>query len=281
MRVTSIAVFANESQTLKFDLRNASAQSKYVVRNILGLDAEEIIPRFYGFSKDGSKRFYDFKLPPRELVIRLTLNPRFNLNETYSEVRDDIYRAISATRTGELEFQFQVGAATVAKISGHVIKMEVAHFSSNPELQITVRCEDPIFRGTNPVEYAVADLATTNPVGIVDNLSTAPHGFKASFTMTATAASLTVQDKAIDPEWEFKIIPASSFLSGDVIHFSSEVNNRYLYMDRASVITSLMDMIEPSSVVPIMFPGFNEFHFVEIASFDWNELSFTPAYWGV
>jgi hypothetical protein len=281
MRITGISVIANDTQELQFDLSMPDSKTKYIVRSIIGIDAEELIPKFYGFSKDGTKKFYDFKLKQREIVMRIVLNPRFNLNETYSEVRDAIYRAISATRTGVLELQFQSGASTVARIYGYMTKLEVSHFSNVPEIQLTIQCNDSLFRGLNPIIYEAADLSDTNPVGVVDNESTAPHGFSMQLTFTASIATFTIQDKATDPEWEFKIVPSSNFLVGDILYFSSEFNHRQLYIDRSSTIIQLMDKVDPNSVWPTIFPTFNEFHFNDIASFDWNYLQFYTAYWGV
>jgi len=281
MRITDISILANETQAIEFDLHATSTKSRYIVRSVVGIDADEIIPKFYGFSKDGTKKFYDFKLKPREIVMRIVMNPRFNLNETYSEVRDTIYRAISSTRTGELELQFKSGGSTVARIFGYMTKLEVAHFSNVPELQITISCNDPILRGVTPVLYEAADLSDTNPVSVADNVSTAPHGFSMSLTFTASIATFTIQDKSTSPEWEFKIIPSSNFLVGDVLYFSSEFNRRELYINRSSTIIQLLDKIDPNSVWPTIFPVFNEFHFVNIASFDWNWLKFYAAHWGV
>lgn len=281
MRVTSIHLTSEETDAITFDLRATNAKSKYIIRNIIGMDADELIPRFYGFSKDGDKRFYDFKLKPREIVMRIVLNPRYNLDENNSDVRDSLYKVISGTRTGVIDLEFYAGASTVCKISGHIVKFEVPYFSNEPELQITIRCNDPMFRGINPVYMAPEDIPSTNPILIPDSISTAPHGFSMQITLTATLANLTIQDKASSPEWDFKVIPASTFLSGDVIHFSSEFNNRYLYMVRSAVTTHLLDRIETTSVWPMIFPGFNEFHFVNIASFDWDFIQFNSAFWGV
>jgi hypothetical protein len=281
MRVTSVSLYSNESEAISFDLRNVSSQSPYMVRTIVGLDAEEITPRFYGFSKDGTDRFYDFRLKARDIIIRIVLNPRFNLNESISYIRDNLYRVISATRSGKLTLQFISGAATVAKIEGHMIKFEVPYFSKTPELQITIRCNDPMFRGINPVVMTVDDLPTTNPIVVADSISTAPHGFTMRFKINSTLASFTIQDKASNPTWDFKVTPASPFQANDVIYFSSEFTNRYLYMVRGGATTHLLDRIDPSSVQPLIFPGFNEFHFVNLAAMTWEELRFDVAYWGV
>ncbi len=281
MRVTSISLIPNNSESITLDLRNIEAKSQYVVRNVVGLDADDIIPRFYGFSKDGTKDFYEFKLKPRDIVIRIVLNPRYNLNETHSDIRDTIYRAISATRSGQLQLQFYSGAACIAQIYGHMVKLEAPYFSKTPEVQLTIRCNDPMFRGITPVLMPAAILPTTNPVKIADSLSTAPHGFTMKLTFTGTASSFTIQDKATNPEWDFKIIPITSFVAGDVLYFSSEFTNRYLYYVRSGFTTNLLDRVNPSSVWPIIFPTLNSFHFTNIAVIDLDYIRFDAAYWGV
>lgn len=281
MRLTALSLFSDLEEAMRFDLRSVGANSKYIVRSMVGIDAEELTPRFSGFSKDGKKRFYDFKLKPREIVMRIVLNPKFRVNEGYSDLRDNIYKAISATRTGEVKLQFHSGAATIAETYGHIIRMVVAHFEQTPELHITVKCNDPMLRGINPVHMVDADIPTVNPIVIADNSSTAPHGFHIVLTFTATTAAFTLQDEATDPEWDFKITPASSFLSGDVLHISSEFNNKQVYMIRSAVTTHLMDKVDPTSAWPLIFPGFNQFHFVNMANIDLDEITYTPAYWGV
>jgi hypothetical protein len=52
-------------------------------------------------------------------------------------------------------------------------------------------------------------------------------------------------------------------------------------MVRSGVTTHLLDRIDPTSVQPLIFPGFNEFHFVNLAAMTWEELRFDVAYWGV
>jgi hypothetical protein len=281
MKVTSVSLYANESEAISFDLRNVASQSQYVVRNIQGMDAEDLVPRFDGFSKDGSKIFYDVRMKPRDIVMRIVLNPRFNLNETHDYIRDALYRAISATRSGLLQLQFNAGASVAAQIEGHMTKFEVAYFSKTPELQITIRCNDPLFRGINPIVMGPADLPVANPVVVADSLSTAPHGFRLRIAFKATTAGFSIRDTNTNPTWEFKVTPASSFLAGDVLYLSSEYAHRYLYMVRGAVTTQLLDRIDPTSIRPLIFPGFNSFWFPEIASFNWQELRFDAAYWGV
>ncbi len=52
-------------------------------------------------------------------------------------------------------------------------------------------------------------------------------------------------------------------------------------MDRSSVITQLVDVIAPSSVWPVLFPGANNLTIVEAAFLTVDSLEYYPAYWGV
>jgi hypothetical protein len=286
MRITNISLYSSNylgeyNEALTFSLRDVEPSAQYMVETIVGLDADEIIPKFYGFGLNGKTRFYDFGLKPKEIAMRIVLNPRFRIDESYSDVRDQLYRAISATRTGIVALHFLSGVTTVARIFGFITKFEVLYFSSSPEVQLTIRCDDPMFRAINPVSYAPSELKTTNPIIIPDSLSTAPHGFSGQVTFKAFSASFTIQEQANNPDWIFKVIPSGGFSSGDVLYFSSDYANKYLYMIRAGATTYLMDKLQPDSIWPLMFPGATMFHFVDIANFDWNKLEYYAAYWGV
>jgi hypothetical protein len=285
MRVTNVGIYTGTPQdaveVINFSLNAGEPDAQYMVRNMIGLDGEELIPRFYGFSLQTKKKYYDFGMKARDIVIRIVLNPRFELDESYSEIRDELYRAISATRTGQIALHFNSGGTTVARIFGFITKFEVPHFSPLPEVQITVRCDDPMFRAINPVVYLPAQLSITNPIIIGDSLSTAPHGFQFQVTFKANTPSFTIQDAVTNPEWLFKIIPSGGFLTNDVLNFSSDYANKYLYITRAAANIYLVDKIQTDSVWPIILPGSNAFYFLDIGNFNWNRLEYYAAYWGV
>jgi hypothetical protein len=174
MRVTGVDMYsANVEEPISFSLRASDPHAQYQVRSILGLDAEEIIQKFYGTSNFGDK-YYNFGLKPRDIVMRIVLQPKMILGQSASDVRDDLYRSIASTRTGGVRLHFKSGATTVSTISGSISKFEVGYFNKLPEVQLTIRCNDPMFRAVNPVEFLEADLSS-NPLEIPDTLSTAPH----------------------------------------------------------------------------------------------------------
>lgn len=296
MKLTHVSLYANDVEALTFSLRPGRTDSKFQVRQILGLDADDLIPRFYGFGHelgvDPPRRFYDFGMNPREIVVRVTLNPRFELDESYSDIRDEMLRAISASRTGEVTLLFNYVGTNVAKIDGFITKFEVPHWTALPEVQMTIRCEDPVLRGANPIRYENMDPAFTasgSGVGQLvmgDNLSTAPHGLTMQVTIGVETGTITIQDAELDTDWKM-IIGApivgleDAFQIGDILTISSESKIKAAYVERAGSTYNLLDKIHAGSQWPIIFPGFNEFWVPQAASLDFNYVEYYPAYWGI
>lgn len=283
MRLTSVAISTSDlTEEIEFGLLPVDSRNRYLVRSIVGIDADEIIPKFYGRGSVTNMAFYEYTMKPREIVMRVALNPVFSINESVSEIRDQVYRLISANRSGELNILFKDGASLISGIKGRIIKSEVPYFTRVPELQITIKCDDPMFRGIAPFDILPADLPSTNPVKLTDDLSTAPHGFSFKIEFTAVTASFVIQDDPTTPDWQFELTPATSFQIGDELHFSSEYGAKRLFWDKAvGTDIELMDKVESGSVWPQVFPGLNNLYFMQIANFDWLELTYYPAYWGL
>lgn len=279
MSLTSVDLVTANNETSNFSFNpNAS----YQIKKITGLDADEITPKFYGFSIDGQKKFYDFGLKPRLVSVLLQLNPDFSIGETYKYLRDELYKKVLPTRTGLVDLLFNDGAATIGKISGFINKFEAPLFTKTPTVQITLLCKDPMIRSSNSVVLSGAEINSGSTLTIVDSISTAPHGFQLEILFTSPQAIFTIEDSSTNPEWIFTVTPVSpGFLTGDVLYVSSEFGSKNAYMVRSSVTTYLMDRINPESTWPIIFPGNNAFYFDFYSSIDLNYLEYSSAYWGL
>lgn len=285
MRVTGFSLFSSlDEEPITFSVQDADPSAQYVVRQVLGLDANEIVPRYYGSGAVTKKKFYDVSLKAREIVMRIILKPRFQLDESFSDVRDVLYRLISRSRTGLITMHLQSGTTVVAQTEGSITKFEAIHFTQLPEVQITFRCPDGLFRAINPVVLTPSDLGVKSPVTIPDSISTAPHGFSTHIRFTSATATLTLQDAATSPDWKFKLVPSGGFLVNDILYLDRNLTNR-ISLDRGGVITYLADKIEPGSIMPVIFPGRNVIHAAELSAgnflFDWIDFTYYPAYWGV
>src|SRR5690349_10437174 len=119
MKLTSIEIHPeNSSDVAILSFRDPNTINPYNVKGITGLDADEIVPRSYGGS--GSFKFYNLSLLNREIVFKVGLNPRFSDHKSYSDLRDNLYRMISSSRTGKIQIQFKRGTDVIAVISGFV-----------------------------------------------------------------------------------------------------------------------------------------------------------------
>ena len=283
MRLSSVVLSTSDlTEEITFGVQEHEQNCRYLIRAIVGIDAEELIPKFYGFGAVTGKKMYEFTMKPRDIVARVSLNPDFSINEDVTEIRDVIYRLVSANRFGDLVIQFKSGPSIVSAIKGHITKFEVPYFTKTPELQITIHCNDPMFRSIVPIDIPPADLPTTNPVKLTDAPSTAPHGFSLKVEFTAITPSFIIQDDPTTPDWLFQVVPATSFQVGDTLYISSEYGDKRVFWDKAvGTDIELMDKVTSESVWPQIFPGLNTFYFPQIANFDWLEIKYYSAYWGI
>lgn len=283
MNITSVDMY-NSSGVLiaSLSFRDPSARNPYIARAIVGLDADEIVARFYGISQQSRARYYSLTLEKRDVVIRISLNPNF-ASQTYSDLRDNLYKMIASSRTGLIELRFNNKLGSVAHVYGFIKKFEAPHFNEQPEVQITMECDDPILRGLDRVE-PIAVPTQLSSATITDDLSTAPHGFIFDVTFTAPSPSFIIEESAT-PEWAFIVTPGTigantGFVTDDHLFYSSEAGNKYLYMIRGGNTIHLVDKVIPESIWPIIFPGPNFFESAD-EQFIWNHVSYFPAYWGI
>lgn len=267
MKITSVELHpAGSASVAILSFRNPSRTNPYNVKAIAGLDAEEIAPRSHVLEK-------------RDIIIRISLNPVASETETYSSLRDELYKLIASSRTGILQVQFKNVDTVIAAISGFITKIETTIFEKEPEVQITVSCSDSMLRAIDPTIVDVEELTPALTI-VTDNLSTAPHGFIFEAEFLAPMGTFTVSDPD-DDSWAFVVTPSIGFLLGDVLHFSSEHNNKYLYIQRLLSTIYLGDAIVPGSTWPIIFPGANQFAIVGGTDLRWVSMEYRPTYWGV
>jgi len=283
MKITSIGLYSDENEVANFDFEDPNSDNPYIAKTVLGLDADEITPKFYGFTKLNRNRMYDFAMKSREIVIRIALRPHRENSESYSSLRDDLYRAVSSSRTGKIDVRFNTGIPWFAYISGFVTKFEVPHSSKDAEATLTIFCEDPIIRGFNASRF----LSESSPSGlepfvVVDHISTAPHGFEIELTLTSELYTFSIIDALAigsDPDWEFKI--DYHFLAGDILNVNSQSGARAIRVTRGVDIFLIADKIAPDSVWPVIFPGTNNITFSNPDSVELGYVEFTPEFWGV
>jgi len=278
MKVTSIELHPSGSDDVcVLSFRDPRRRNPYNVKAMVGLGADEIVHRFYGVS--GSSKFYNLSVEKKDVIARIALNPAFANGETFSTLRDRIYKMISSSRRGVIDLHFMNLEQVVAKLSGFVTKMETPYFEKEQEVQITISCIDPMLRSPDPVSVSL--VGQTPELTVVDDdISTAPHGLSFELEIGYDLAEIVITDPD-DDSWQFRLAPVGGFLTGDVLHCSSEYNNKLLYVERSGNDIPIVDTIVQGSVWPIIFPGSNKFSIANAANLTWNSISYYPTYWGV
>jgi hypothetical protein len=278
LRLELIALYSNDSEIVNFNMVGPDPSNPYTIKGITGLDAEEIIPKYYASGTISGSKFNDLVLGPREVGILIDLKPNYRLSQHPADLRGTLMKAIASSRTGEIQLRFIEGGVCWGAIKGFVTKFEAPVSSKSTEVKFTMRCDDPIIRSLTVTSQVVDDLSFSEPL-LIDPISTSPHGFKFKITFTAnTVLPFAITDHPSLPDWYFQI--NYLFETGDELYFSSESNDKYLYRIRSAVTLNLADLLDLGSIWPMLFPGENQLYFFTLG-FDWDEVFWYETHWGI
>jgi hypothetical protein len=274
----SLTTTSSEHASLSF--RDPRRLNPYNVKALIGLDVDEIVPRFYGLAGKSEAKYYSLSMEKRTVVALIQLNPNFGVNETYSDLRDYLYKFIASSRSGLIQLKFNNEGTTVAVLTGSISKFESALSAKEPEVQITIECLDPWLKSPDRTFVDVSGFDPSNTI-IVDELSTAPHGFRFEMYFSGPTPTFYMEDLTTGG-WFFEVSPTDGFMPGDILYVSSEIGNRYVYMIRDGFdIEYLADVMNTVSVWPLIFPGENKYAIDSGAYMTWNAISYYHTYWGV
>lgn len=290
MSITSIQLWSapeaavSPVQYAEFFLDEAKLDHPYILEDATGLDNDLIIPQYYGgySGVTPSNQFYNMQPGPRDVALKIKLNPQYDDDITVSHLRHVLQQAIGSSRTGLVELRFIYNTTLFAAyVRGFVAKFEASIFSDNPEVILTIHCDFPFLLSPTETELAGSSLtaAMPNPT-LSDTSSTAPHGFRMDLTIGSggTASPFVIQGK-----YGYTIAPFTinqAMVSGDTLHFSSVYGDKYLYYIHSGVTTHLTDKIAAGSIWPIMFPGDTRITF-GYSNITITSLRFQKYYWGI
>ena len=278
MKVTTISL-SNGSHVVDFLLADPTRSGRFLVKDITGLDADEIISRYYGTGVAGSGKYFDLSVVKRDISLRFQVNPNFREGESYSSLRDEIYKVVSASRLGLAKLEFSNEDGVIGSFDGFVTRIEAPQFDKTQEIIITFRAKNPMLQSPS-VPIDLTPWTINLPV-IVDNDSTAPHGFKFALKIVYARPKFKMTDAVGS---YFEVQPSGGFLVNDILYFSSEAGDRYLYIQRGLTTIYLIDKVSFGSNWPLIFPGSNGYTLDAWAGpidGQWLSMSHKKTYWGI
>lgn len=276
-----------ELQGLKnivFPVINAQPTDNYILKEAWGLGPAEVDVFIADTLFQGG--LYQGRRPRnREVVLRVGLNPDYKQQISASQLRQNLYNLLTSynpvnihVTTDIVEFQ----------IKGYVKTIEVAIFTKEPEVQITIPCLSPYFEGMS--ELSIPAPPVDDAPIIFENPGSAPTEFYAELEIlnnqpgqiskVRIAPLLDTSDRYVEVSY--------AFLPNDVITFNTKAGVRQISLLRSgqvpiNLIRNVNDKLgwfylEPGANVIHASSGIDDSWYL---SFKWNAFKFTPQYWGV
>lgn len=280
MKIDSIEITSGSGLSIVSYLDTRARTDRYVLTGATGLSVDEIQNLGYTATIGNTyTRFQSMAPSKRVMVFKFRLNPKWELMDSYSSLRDHLYKMISGSRDGRVTVAFRLGPVVVAEALGSVAKFENDLFSNNQEVTLTIECQNAIF--SSP-ESVLVDTETmpSGTIQITDSLSTAPHGlYLRGVCVGEPFPYFAIVDEAYTWMFWLSLSSIGGFIAGDIITISNVGSDKHISLERDGNTYNVAQVLLPSSVWPMIFPGENSF--VHSGTVDWEEVSYKHTYWGV
>lgn len=169
----------------------------------------------------------------RNLVFKIGYRPDFLANNDVQSLRRRAYEYFPPEQ--KLVLYFQDDAVETVKIYGTVESHEPVMFSKDPEVVISIICEDPDFQS-----YREQSLSGFNNIAIDPSyVATADTGFVLEFSATRAITTIRIENLVNDD-----IRYSSPLVAGDLLKISTVRGNKYAHLTRDGVTTNVLEFIE-------------------------------------
>ncbi len=268
MRFTRIRL--NGLTPVDLPIVGATPADTYICKNVDGLGPPEIDVALARTLNAGSV-YQGRQSQSRQIVALVGLNPDYTAGVVPADLRVSLYGLLSPGFLDSILVQIINEEEVLASTTGYVSKMEINPFSKDPEVQVTINCEDLYFKAAD--EIFLTPDSKSNPE--IENLGTAPAGFHMEVTFTADTSGWTLSD-ASGNEMYFNY----AFLSGDKLIFDTRPGLRGIWLVRAGITTNIIYTLAPGSIWYMLHGGVNAF-LTSSSSFDWGDVYYLPQFWGI
>lgn len=264
---------------LDLNLNSSAGNNGYLIKNSAGLGPTTRNDVVIGFDTTGIP-IKSSIASKREVVLRIQLTPK--LGQSTSGLRDEIYKFLDKS----VLMSLMNGAEVVGNSPGFIKNVDVVHFAAQPEIQITIECEDGYFYAPEALEMPLALLGYEQPV-LTYEKGTAPTGFQLEFTVTFPNTFFQIFNHSKfwhagrgDVTNIFKV--TYPMVVGDKITLSTVPTDKRITLLRGVTEFDLAGYLNAGAVWPLLYPGVNSFEWFFGSSWmNFDRMSYIPRYWGV
>lgn len=260
-------------------LDSSAGSNGYLVKSADGLGPTDFVSVVDGFDTAGVP-VMDSVGTKREIAFRVGLKP--GPSQSVSQLRSDLYRYISRSVT----ISMMADSTTVAQIRGYVQRIEVSHFSNQPEVVVSIKCTTSEFYSPSTVSIPTSVLSAVSPT-ITYNEGDAPTGLDITFTCITAIGNFSISGHGKfwhsgDGDVTNQLVVVYPFAINDVVSISTTPGARRISRTRAGVEKDITGYINAGAVWPKLYPGVNYFTWsYSAATISFTSGSYRPRYWGV
>jgi Phage tail protein len=226
----------------------------YIVREIEGLDPVKATITATEFGQLDGSQFQSARREPRDLKLRIGLEPYFAGGSSVSALRTALYRC--AMPKGTVKLTFYIDDVASYTISGVVETFETPLFAKDPEVSIGVRCMDPDFLAISETTVNGNSVSTTTEQTVtVDGTVEAGYIFTLSVNRTGVAG-FTLYNRRPDGSMA-QLDVTLALTTGDVVKISTQPKNKYATLTRGGSTTSILYAVSNSSKWGPLYPDLN------------------------
>ena len=209
----------------------------YYIKNIDGLQPVDAVLAMSNFADYDGSVYHGARLAQRNIVITLGYSPNYVSGKDIGALRKQAYLWFKPKMLSGLFFNDSDRERVY--VYAYVEKITPTMFSKDPEIQISLICEDPYFsRPTalnfNGIQSAPLDLSSYGD---------APTGFAMTLTPGANFSSFSVRNEINDA-----LLFSYPFATGDTIRLGFNPGSKYATVTRAGVTTPILDRISSGSM---------------------------------
>lgn len=256
---TRVAFTGAVNEQMTFGL----ASSQYVIKNIDGLGPVKAAISSSDNASDRGTTFLSARDGQRNIVITMGFAPTYSTGSTVETLRNALYDVFTPKMLVELTLTSDV--LGTFDISGHVESHEPSIFSKEPEVIISILCDDPYFyKQAADIVYNFPLLVPGAQTFSVDYAGKVPVGYVFEFDILTDTSSTYLFLATLPnntPETPYIQLTGVPWLNGDHFRISTVKGDRGVEYTRSSVTYDAMSYLTGSLVSMQLEPGLNYFHF--------------------
>lgn len=257
-------------------LQMEESDSGYQIEDISGLDPVKATLVSTSYAGSDGEEFQTAKLPARNIVIKLDLDPDFN-PKTYTDLRQDLYPFFMPK--SQITLRFYMTSGLYVDIQGVVEDISSPMFEEDPAIEISVMCYKPDF--LDPRMIVVSGYTTdTGTYTEIDYPGTVQAGTVLNLHVNRSVAGFTIYN--LDEGGRLSQLDFSyALLAGDELVVSSLQGNKGVTLTRASVSSSVLYGRSSQSSWINFVEGLNQFRVYAIGDPIPYDLEYIVRYGGL